>query len=193
MNDTNKFPLISGNPSLDLVNTELVRRGLRHDLLTSLNDVMDWLMIEAQSLGIDDTILAEVGSRDKQVISCILELRAMLRKQFELIAEGYPISEHFIAYLETKIERAPFTYKLKNQTLLPVPVGKVEDAIGSLIAYDALTLIQSQKLDYLKHCSNPDCVLLFIDESGRRKWCSMQICGNRKKAARFQHRKASEE
>ncbi|MFD1175446.1 CGNR zinc finger domain-containing protein [Paenibacillus puldeungensis] len=193
MNDTNKFPLISGNPSLDLVNTELVRRGQRHDLLTSLDDVMDWLNVEAECLGIDDMLLGEVGPRERQLISCILELRAMLRKQFEQIADGHPISNHFIAYLETKIERAPFTYKLKNQTLLPVPVGKVEDAIGSLIAYDALTLIQSQKLDYLKHCSNPDCVLLFIDESGRRKWCSMQICGNRKKAARFQHRKASEE
>lgn len=193
MNDTNKFPLISGNPSLDLVNTELVRRGLRHDLLTSLDDVMDWLNTEAESLGVDDVLLGEVGLRGRQVISCILELRAMLRKQFEQIADGQPIFAHFIAYLETKIERAPFTYKLKNQTLLPVPVGEVEDALGSLIAYDALTLIQSQKLAHLKHCSNPDCVLLFIDESGRRKWCSMQICGNRKKAARFQHRKASEE
>ncbi|MGX6988867.1 CGNR zinc finger domain-containing protein [Leuconostoc fallax] len=29
--------------------------------------------------------------------------------------------------------------------------------------------------------ANPKCVLLFVDESGRRKWCSIQICGNRHK------------
>ena len=33
MSETNKFPLISGNLSLDLVNTELVSRGQRQDLL----------------------------------------------------------------------------------------------------------------------------------------------------------------
>ncbi|WP_425203523.1 CGNR zinc finger domain-containing protein [Priestia megaterium] len=31
-------------------------------------------------------------------------------------------------------------------------------------------------------------MLLFIDLTGRRKWCSMKICGNRKKVARFQHK-----
>ncbi|HDR6823126.1 TPA: CGNR zinc finger domain-containing protein, partial [Bacillus thuringiensis] len=38
----------------------------------------------------------------------------------------------------------------------------------------------------------PDCVLLFIDKSGKRKWCSMKICGNRKKVAKFQDRKFEE-
>nr|WP_275296753.1 hypothetical protein [Bacillus sp. REN10] len=35
MNETKKCPLISGNLSIDLVNTELVRRGQRQDLLLS--------------------------------------------------------------------------------------------------------------------------------------------------------------
>ena len=63
----------------------------------------------------------------------------------------------------------------------------------SLIAFDVLMLIEENKLRFLKRCSNPDCVLLFIDEGGRRKWCSMKICGNRKKVARFQHRKSVED
>lgn len=39
----------------------------------------------------------------------------------------------------------------------------------------------------IRKCANPDCVLWFYDVSknGQRRWCSMQGCGNRMKAARF--------
>lgn len=45
MSETNKFPLISGNLSLDLVNTERVSRGQRKDLLLSERDMLDWLTV----------------------------------------------------------------------------------------------------------------------------------------------------
>ncbi|MGG3451086.1 CGNR zinc finger domain-containing protein [Domibacillus aminovorans] len=194
MTETKKFPLISGNLSLDLVNTELVRRGQRQNLLLSKGDVLDWLhVIKEENSFWDDQLFLKVKERAGQVLLCILEMRAVLRDRFELIADGQPIPAEFIAFLEKKIEKAPFTYKLMNQKLIPIPVGEVEDILLSFIAYDALTLIGENKLVSLKRCSNPDCVLLFIDESGRRKWCSMKICGNRKKVARFQQRNSDDE
>ncbi len=194
MTETKKFPLISGNLSLDLVNTELVRRGQRQNLLLSKGDVLDWLhVIKEENSFWDDQLFLKVKERAGQVLLCILEMRAVLRDRFELIADGQPIPAEFIAFLEKKIEKAPFTYKLMNQKLIPIPVGEVEDVLLSFIAYDALTLIGENKLVSLKRCSNPDCVLLFIDESGRRKWCSMKICGNRKKVARFQQRNSDDE
>lgn len=45
MQETKQFPLISGNLSLDLVNTELVRRGQRYDLLITDEDVLEWLYV----------------------------------------------------------------------------------------------------------------------------------------------------
>ncbi|WP_018395200.1 CGNR zinc finger domain-containing protein [Bacillus sp. 37MA] len=194
MTEAKKFPLISGNLSLDLVNTELVRRGQRQNLLLSKGDVLDWLhVIKEENSFWDDQLFLKVKERAGQVLLCILEMRAVLRDHFELIADGQPIPAEFIAFLEKKIEKAPFTYKLMNQKLIPIPVGEVEDILLSFIAYDALTLIGENKLVSLKRCSNPDCVLLFIDESGRRKWCSMKICGNRKKVARFQQRNSDDE
>ena len=44
MQDKNNS-LISGNLSLDLVNTELVRRGQRYDLLITNEDVLEWLHV----------------------------------------------------------------------------------------------------------------------------------------------------
>lgn len=194
MTETKKFPLISGHLSIDLVNTELVRRGQRHDLLLTGKDVLDWLhVVKEETPFWDDQLFLKIEERIEQVVSHILDIRAVLRHQYELIADGQAISNEFIVFLEETIKKAPFTYQLWNQQLVPIPVGEIEDGLLSLIAFNALSLIAENKLTSLKRCSNQDCVLLFMDKSGRRKWCSMKICGNRKKVARFQHRQPHDE
>lgn len=193
MHETKQFPLISGNLSLDLVNTELVRRGQRYDLLITDEDVLEWLHVIKVNLPfLNGKTFIGIQERMKLVTSSILEIRNIMRKQFEAIADQHEISNDFITYLEKQIEKAPFTYKIIEQQLVPIPVGEIEDVLTSLIAFDALTLIVENKLIFLKRCSNPDCVLLFIDKSEKRKWCSMKICGNRKKVAKFQNRKCEE-
>ena len=37
------------------------------------------------------------------------------------------------------------------------------------------------ELDRVKACPGDDCGWLFLDRSGRRRWCSMDSCGNRAK------------
>ena len=86
----------------------------------------------------------------KLVTSSILEIRNIMRKQFEAIADQHEISNDFITYLEKQIEKAPFTYKIIEQQLVPIPVGEIEDVLTSLIAFDALTLIVENKLISLK-------------------------------------------
>lgn len=188
-----KFPLISGNLSVDLVNTEVVRRGQRYDLLITDEDMWDWLnTVQEQIPFWNDRNQLECQNRMTAVKETILKMRIVLREQFELIADNHEISSTFVIYLEKCIERAPITYKIIGQQLVIIPLGEIEEMLITLIAFDALTLIANQKLCSLKRCSNADCVLLFIDESGRRKWCSMKICGNRQKVAKFQHRKSEE-
>lgn len=189
MTSQNKYPLISGNLSLDLVNTEVIRHGNRLDLLLSERDLTEWIhtikVNKAQSYWQDELFL-KVDDRKKKVLFVIRNMRDILRKNFEVIADKGIISANFVSFLEQKIEKAPFTYKLVNESLIPCPVGEIEDIILSLISFDVLTLIEQSKLNMIKRCANEDCVLLFIDQTGRRKWCSMKICGNRKKVKRFQ-------
>ena len=117
MAETKKFPLISGHLSLDLVNTEVVRRGRRHDLLLSEKDVLDWLHIVKEDNPFWDGLFLKMEESIRQVVKYILEMRATLRNQFELIADGQPISDECIIFLEDKIEKAPFTYKfMESQT-----------------------------------------------------------------------------
>ncbi|WP_017473087.1 CGNR zinc finger domain-containing protein [Amphibacillus jilinensis] len=45
--------------------------------------------------------------------------------------------------------------------------------------------------DRIKKCEHAECYLHFVDtsKSGKRRWCSMELCGNRQKAAEFYARK----
>lgn len=185
-----KFPLLCGHLSIDLVNTEVVRRGQRVDLLPTEIEMNGWLNAVQAQIPFWTDVHLDVQQQLPAIKKSLINIRNELRKHFEAIAEQHPIPTAFIDYLEAFIEQAPFTYKLTNGKLTLHPLGDIADKLQAIIAFDALSLIADGQLQRLKRCANSDCVLLFIDESGRRKWCSMKICGNRKKVAKFQHRKS---
>lgn len=59
------------------------------------------------------------------------------------------------------------------------------------IAHSAVELLHSARCERIKHCPRPDCGFLFHDTSkaGRRRWCEMELCGNRAKQERLQKRR----
>ncbi|SLN33739.1 CGNR zinc finger domain-containing protein [Ruegeria meonggei] len=62
-----------------------------------------------------------------------------------------------------------------------------QQPILSLIAVSALSVLSDEReLKRVKKCPGSECGWLFIDETknGRRKWCTMETCGNRAKSAR---------
>jgi predicted RNA-binding Zn ribbon-like protein len=58
------------------------------------------------------------------------------------------------------------------------------------IARDAIDLLIRTPATRIKLCADPTCRGLFVDESrpGKRRWCSMSICGNRAKSKTFARR-----
>jgi predicted RNA-binding Zn ribbon-like protein len=58
------------------------------------------------------------------------------------------------------------------------------------IARSGAELIAEGASQNLKRCANPECPILFYDDSRthRRRWCSMALCGNRSKVAAFARR-----
>jgi len=71
-----------------------------------------------------------------------------------------------------------------ERTLSPVLATIARDAI------DLLTRISPTRI---KLCADPTCRGLFVDESrpGKRRWCSMNFCGNRAKSRTFARRHQS--
>ncbi len=58
------------------------------------------------------------------------------------------------------------------------------------VAADAVDLLRDPaRLSRLERCPGRDCGWLFLDVSGRRRWCSMATCGSREKMRRMYARK----
>lgn len=58
-------------------------------------------------------------------------------------------------------------------------------------ALDAARLLTLERRPPIRECEGAQCGWFFLDESRnrRRRWCSMEACGNRAKARRFYRRK----
>jgi predicted RNA-binding Zn ribbon-like protein len=58
------------------------------------------------------------------------------------------------------------------------------------VAIDALALLSdNRKLSRVRRCPGRNCGWLFVDLSGRRRWCSMTTCGSREKMRRMYERR----
>jgi predicted RNA-binding Zn ribbon-like protein len=58
-----------------------------------------------------------------------------------------------------------------------------------VVAVDTLALLADpQRLSRVRRCPGRGCGWLFLDVSGRRRWCSMTICGSREKMRRLYQR-----
>ncbi|MFG1947303.1 CGNR zinc finger domain-containing protein [Nonomuraea sp. NPDC048826] len=58
------------------------------------------------------------------------------------------------------------------------------------VAAADLARVLGERPERVRKCANPRCVLWFRDVSknGGRRWCSMDVCGNRAKVGRFNQR-----
>jgi predicted RNA-binding Zn ribbon-like protein len=60
------------------------------------------------------------------------------------------------------------------------------------VAADAVALLgDQQRLPRLARCPGHECGWLFLDRSGRRRWCSMATCGSREKMRRLYARRTA--
>ncbi|MGA5818512.1 CGNR zinc finger domain-containing protein [Kitasatospora sp. NPDC094028] len=66
--------------------------------------------------------------------------------------------------------------------------------LASTLARDAIALLTGPYADRLRECGAHNCRLIFVDTSrpGRRRWCSMERCGNRHKVRALRARRGPE-
>lgn len=65
--------------------------------------------------------------------------------------------------------------------------GQPVRAALATIAVDAIDLVSGDWVNRIRNCAASDCSVLFVDTSrpGKRRWCSMNRCGNKQKKRRF--------
>ncbi|WP_301169499.1 CGNR zinc finger domain-containing protein [Brevibacillus nitrificans] len=190
--ETTRFTL-GGAVWINLVNT-INKRQI--DVLDDPERLMAWLMA--------NELLRESDQKElenKETLRQITDVLHSLRNISFAILEDFQqagLSPSSVQQLRS------LTDPLKVKLTLRTSEGRIELVNEGLhtddhITYQVLASIvhtlQIVSRDRIRACEHEDCILHFIDtsKSGKRRWCSMETCGNRHKAAEFYARKKQKE
>jgi predicted RNA-binding Zn ribbon-like protein len=184
--------LLGGTPCLELANsTDWDSCGEsvdpeRNDVLRSPTMLDGW----ARRLGVGGSTPV---SRDE--LDRVRDLRAALHRLFSSVAHGEEADPPDLLRLhETFVEAAGVGTLERSGGAWRWTWDEDDDRRARFaISVDAVALLgDPQRLARLHRCPGHDCGWLFLDRTGRRRWCSMAACGSRAKMRRlYARRKAA--
>ncbi|MFT0846127.1 ABATE domain-containing protein [Actinomycetaceae bacterium L2_0104] len=123
-----------------------------------------------------------------------LSLREAIHRAGTAVAQGTAIAVDDLAIVNAAAREHVAFPELVPAGLRWIPSDgeTVRSALG-LVARDAIVVLGGEDRPRVKTCQNPDCRGLYVDTSqaGSRRWCSMNVCGNRAKKAKFRHGRTS--
>ncbi len=190
------LPLIGDNLALDFANTESGRGFASHqNHLRDAAKVLDWLD-HARALSPDQArwLRAEISARADlaaDLHASAVELRSAIHGVGVAIGRGSEPPQASLASLSAQYARHINRASLKLETdacgwRWSVRDAPVEAALGT-IALAAVELFTEGEFSRIKECGGHACGWLFYDTSknNRRRWCEMEVCGNRAKQKRL--------
>lgn len=186
---------LANEPALDLLNTTPVLAEGPVDLLETFVDLTTWLA----ATGLMDEPKAKALARrwgstreGEAAVARAKALREALREIITARLGGGKMPAKAVAILNDALGAARTSAQLEwnekagsfSPTQHHATDGKAEEAL-TIIAQAAARLLTQKDASLIRRCENPACVLHFYDTSKnhRRRWCSMDQCGNRMKAA----------
>jgi len=192
------LPVLGGALCLDFINTIDPRlEPPREDFLPTFEALIDWSAFvgaadpaEAAALAADagraPGQAARVHGRAIELREALFELLRPPRRTGQRSAALAVVNEELRrALAEAELTPAASHYRLASR-----PSTELDRVLWP-IARSAAQLLTSAEIDRVRECDGRGCGWLFRDTSkaGRRRWCSMAICGNRAKARR--HRESA--
>jgi predicted RNA-binding Zn ribbon-like protein len=192
-----RFLFVGERLSLDFVNTRVVVHGQLVDLLQDFLDWVEW-SLEAKVLNPSQARQALRRWKGKPQAARALEVANAFRESLRLAVKHIVgrdrVPESSITQINALL-RHPIRYPILayGQDRLEMQRRLVFDKPIHLlvpVAESAAELFSQGDLSLIKKCDNPACVLYFYDttKNHARRWCSMNLCGNRMKVAAFYRR-----
>jgi predicted RNA-binding Zn ribbon-like protein len=182
MEDSREFVFVGDSLALDLINTEVIRRGVRCDLLESPAHVADWWE-QARQRHPASAHTAGLSGADARLLAETVALRSALRRICDQLVLGQPAASADLAVINRLLA-------VGRHVLGADPAGRISasyaieggDQQGLLfaLALAALELLTVFEPERLHRCNNERCILYFYDttKSATRRWCST-ACMNR--------------
>ncbi len=195
------LPLLGNHTALDFTNTvEVLPSGEVLDIFTSYQHVVAWCI----RAGVFDEVTAhhlrQVAASRPAEAERVLEATQVFRSQAiavwqSVVEHRAPAAEQF-AHVNAWLARyAPFRHLAQNGhgCVWQWELGQheLEQPIAALSLATAELLV-AERILQVRRC--PNCGWFFLDTSrnGKRRWCSMEMCGSKMKSRRqYERRKAT--
>jgi predicted RNA-binding Zn ribbon-like protein len=190
------FLFVANRPILDFLNTKPVLADGPTELLPDVRALERWLIASGTvtSAKAKTTIRSWQHSTEAAAfLEQLIMFREKLREAVLRIESGSTPTDAFLTEVNSLLLRYPLpallhkrdgrviretTFELRKPTDLWVPI--VDATVDLLVETES---------SRIRKCDS--CVVHFFDTSkkGSRRWCSMNICGNKLKVAAYQRRK----
>jgi predicted RNA-binding Zn ribbon-like protein len=181
------MPFVGGRLWLDLLNTTPFDGTAQQDLIASGEAWRRWLAAAG--------LPAPAERQQDTAARAARQFRESLRATVGALRNGAGLPAKLIAELNERIDGARRHLRLEPGPDGPHLVEWLEDGPASAaaaIAEDYARFVCDYEPERLKPCANPTCTMVFYDtgRNNTRRWCTMSICGNRDKVARYRSRQA---
>ena len=182
--DGTAFLFDPGALCLELLVTGGPGEFARWESLHEPEDLADWCARSRLRL---DRSRLRVTAED---VTAARRLRDAVTRMVRGLLREEPHSPGDVAQVNRAAEHPPLVPRLSDGARIwALPCGAAQ-ALSS-VARDAVDLFTGEHVHRIRECAAHDCQLLFVDVSrpGRRRWCSMDRCGNRAKVRALRDRR----
>ena len=186
------FLFLGNHLALDFLNTHPVLNGGPVELLPDFGALLRWfqaanLLTSRQAASLQQRW--GDSARARSTLEALRNLREELRKEVLAWEAGGPVRRAIVEELNGMMAGHPMRTRLVAEgghtvTELYLDPREPQDLLAPL-AHSAAMLFSAADRTRVRKCEG--CVGHFYDTSkkGNRRWCSMQMCGNRVKVAAY--------
>ena len=190
------FLFVANRPILDLLNTKPVLADGPTELLPDVRALERWLIASGTVTSAKAKATLRSWRRSAEAVAFLEQLiafREELRKAVLRIESGSAPADAFLTEVNSLLLQHPVPVllhrrdgKVIRETLFEL--RRPTDLWAPIIDATAHLLAETES-SRIRRCES--CVVHFFDISkkGSRRWCSMNICGNKVKVAAYQRRK----
>lgn len=186
------FLFLGNHLALDFLNTCPVQNSAAVELLPDFDSLLRWFRAADLLSSREATSLRQQwgeSARGQQVVEAMRKLRERLRKEVLALERGGTVHRPVVEELNHLMSEHPMLTRLKasgsgSTTELWFDPRRPEGLFAPVV-HSAAMLFTHVDRSRVRKCGQ--CVLHFCDTSkkGTRRWCSMQLCGNRLKVAAY--------
>jgi predicted RNA-binding Zn ribbon-like protein len=190
------FLFVANKPILDFLNTKPVLADGLTELLPDVRALERWLIASGMLASPKSRSIVRNWRHSTEAAAFLRQLvafRERLREAVVRIESGSTPSDAFLAEVNSLLLQYPLhssVHKRNGRVIKETrfEVRKPTDFWAPIIDATADILAEAESAR-IRKCES--CVVHFFDTSkkGSRRWCSMNICGNKLKVAAYQQRK----